>query len=160
MPLTLYRRGKVWHYSGTVAGQRLRRSTKTEDKARAQRIAAEREARHWKGHLDGPAAVLTFAQAAILYRETGKPTRYLEAIEDYWKNTPVKDITAGAVKQSAMRLFPRVSAATRNRYVIVPTQAIEAMMAQRPDDGAVWQFKHNAAKAIRALPPAGKPGGE
>ena len=39
-------------------------------------------------------------------------------------------------------------------------QAIEAMMAQRPDDGAVWQFKRNAAKAIRALPPAGKPGGE
>lgn len=124
MPLTLYRRGKVWHYSGTVAGKRLRRSTKTEDKARAQRIAAEREARHWKGHLDGPAAVLTFAQVAILYRETGKPARYLEAIEDYWKNTPVKDITAGAVKQSAMRLFPKVSGATRNRYVIVPTQAI------------------------------------
>jgi len=59
MPLTIYRRpgGKVWHYRGTVSGRRLRGSARTEDKARAQRIAAEVEARAWKRRLDGPGAL-------------------------------------------------------------------------------------------------------
>ena len=74
MPLKIYRRGEIWHYRGTVAGQLLRRSCRTADKATAQRIAAESEARQWKGRLDGPAAVLTFAQAAVMYRSAEKPT--------------------------------------------------------------------------------------
>lgn len=124
MPLNIYRRGKIWHYRGTVAGRRLRGSCKTADKATAQRVAAEKEARQWKGHLDGPEAVLTFAQAAKLYRMAEKPLRFIVPIEDYWKNTPVKQITGGAVRQSALVLYPNASGATRNRQVIVPTQAI------------------------------------
>lgn len=124
MPLKLYRRGEIWHYRGTVAGRRLRGSTGTADKATAQRIAAEKEARQWKGHLDGPEAVLSFAQAAMLYRSADKPTRFLAAVEDFWKDTPVRQITTGAVRQSALTLLPHASGATRNRQVIVPTQAI------------------------------------
>src|SRR5688500_19027979 len=124
MPLKIYRREEVWHYRGTVAGRRLRGTTGTADKATAERIAAEREARQWRGHLDGPEAVLTFAQAAILYRKAGKPTRFLTLIEDYWKDTPVRLITIGAVRQSAIELFPNASGATRNRQVVVVTQAI------------------------------------
>jgi integrase len=124
MPLKLYRRGEVWHYRGTVAGRRLRGSTGTADKTRAQRIAAQKEDRQWKGHLDGPEAVLTFAQAAIKYRAAGRSPRFLKAVEDYWKDTPVKEITSGLVRQAAMTLLPSHSGATRNRQVIVPTQAI------------------------------------
>jgi integrase len=124
MPLKLFRRGQVWHYRGTVAQRRLRGSTGTEDKATAQQIIADLEARTWKGHIHGPASVLTFAQAAILYRQAGKATRHLEPVEDYWKNTPVRQINAGAIRQSAIVLLPWQSAATRNRQVIVPTQAI------------------------------------
>ena len=124
MPLTLYRRGKIWHYRGTVAGRLLRGSTKTARKEIAQRIAAEEEQRLWKGHLDGPASVLTFAQAAGLYRLAGKQERFLRPIEDHWRDTPVKAITAGAVRQSAITLYPTAGPATRNRQAIVPTQAI------------------------------------
>lgn len=124
MPLKLFRRGQVWHYRGTVAKRRLRGSTGTEDKATAQQIIADLEARTWKGHIHGPSTVLTFAQAAILYRQAGKATRHLEPVEDYWKDTPVRQITAGAIRQSAIVLLPWQSAATRNRQVIVPTQAI------------------------------------
>ncbi|WP_287339829.1 site-specific integrase [Mesorhizobium sp.] len=60
----------------------------------------------------------------MLYRRAQKPTRFLEAVEDYWKDTPVKQITGGAVRQSAIILHPKASGATRNRQVIVPTQAI------------------------------------
>lgn len=124
MPLKLYRKGAIWHYTGTVAGRRLRGSTKTTKKDIAQRIAAQVEEREWKCHTDGPESVLTFAQASILYRQAQKPTRFLDAIEDYWKDTPVKLITSGAVRQAAIALLPNCVGATRNRNVIVPTQAV------------------------------------
>lgn len=124
MPLKVYKRGKFWHYRGTVAGRELRGSTKATDKAIAQQIAAEREAREWKGRLNGPASVLTFAQAAILYLDAGRPTRFVRGVADHWKDTPVKQITAGGVRQDAVRLLPRAAPATRNRQFIVPTQAI------------------------------------
>lgn len=60
----------------------------------------------------------------MLYRKAQKPTRFLAAVEDYWKDTPVKQITGGAVRQSAIVLHTKASGATRNRQVIVPTQAI------------------------------------
>ncbi len=75
MPLKIEKRGNIYHYIGTVAGRRLRGSTRTEDKKRAERIASEIETKQWKRHLDGPGANLTFANAAYLYRSAEKPTR-------------------------------------------------------------------------------------
>jgi integrase len=124
MPLTLYRRGKIWHYRGTVAGRRLRGSTGTASKETAQRHAASIEQKHWDGHFNGPGANLTFAQAAMMYRSAQKPDRFLRPIEDHWRDTPVRQITAGAIRSSAIALYPTAGAATRNRQVIVPTQAI------------------------------------
>lgn len=124
MPLKLYRRGKVWHYRGTVANRRLRGSTGAQDKAIAQRIAAEVENRAWRSHLDGPATHVTMAQAAIAYREAGKATRFLEEIEDHWKDTPIREITGEAVRLSARKIYPHVSPATWNRQVLTPTKAI------------------------------------
>jgi len=124
MPLKLYRRGKIWHYRGTVAGRRLRGSTGCSSKDIAAQIAAGIETRAWKRRTDGPQAVLTFAQAALMYRAAGKSTRFLDPIEDFWKDTLVKDINAGAIRASATTLYPGTSGATRNRQVIVPTQAI------------------------------------
>ncbi|WP_101341511.1 tyrosine-type recombinase/integrase [Cereibacter azotoformans] len=124
MPLTLYQRGEIWHYRGTVAGRRLRSTTGTADKKLAQRIAAEAEASAWRSHLDGPRAHVTMAQAAIAYREAGKATRFLEPIEDHWKDTPLREITGEAVRQTCRKLYPKAKPATWNRQVIAPTMAI------------------------------------
>lgn len=124
MPIKIFRRGATWHYRGTVAGRRLRGTTGTANKETAARIAAGIEAREWKRNLDGPEAVLTFAQASMLYRAAGKSSRFLERIEDYWKDTLVKDMKAGAIRQSAIELYPNAVGATRNRQAIVPTQAV------------------------------------
>lgn len=124
MPLKLRRRGKIWHYSGTIAGRRLRGSTGSQSKEIAQRVASAKEQRQWKGHLDGPASVLTFAQAAMMYRQDEKSDRYLSEVEDYWRDTPVKQITPGAIRSAAIALYPNVGPATRNRQAIVPTQAV------------------------------------
>lgn len=124
MPLKIFKRGDVYHYRGTVAGRRLRGSTKATDKEIATRAAAEIEARQWKRNFDGPEAVLTFSQAAIKYLAAGKQARFLPRISAYWKDTLVKDMTPGGIIQSARELYPRASGATRNRHVIVPTQAV------------------------------------
>jgi hypothetical protein len=124
MPLKIYKRGSLWHYRGTVAKRRLRGSTGTSNKETAVRIASDIETTTWKHRLDGPAAVLTFAQAAIAYRATGKPIRFLNRIEDYWKDTLVRDITPGGIRSAALVLYPKASGATRNRQAIVPMQAI------------------------------------
>lgn len=124
--LDIYRRkgSKIWSYAGTIAGRRVRGSTGTTDKERAKRIAAEREAEIWRGDLDGPSAVLTFAKASMLYRAAGKETKYLVPIEDYWKDTLIKDIKAGAIKQMAIDIYPNAAPQTRNRQGITPCQAV------------------------------------
>lgn len=124
MPLKLFKRDGVWHYSGTVAGRRLRKSTGTTDKIVAARIAAKVENKHWNSHLDGPQESLTFPQAVELYLKANKSDKYLGKIEDHWKNAKVKDMTAGAIRQSAIELYPGCSGATLNRQVITPTQAV------------------------------------
>ncbi len=123
MPLKLKKRGEIWHYTGTVAGRRLRGSTKTSQKSEAEKFTNEVESRELQGRRD-PGSVLTFAQAAIEYRKMGKVPRYLELVEDHWKDTLVKDITRGAMKRAAIELLPKGSGAYRNRAVIVPTQAV------------------------------------
>ena len=124
MPLKIKKRGEVYHYSGTVAGQRLRGTTGTAIKEIAQQIAAREEARAWKCDLHGPEAVLTFADAAVLYRRGGKPTRFLDRVEDHWKDTLVTDIKPGNIRQAAIDAYPKAAPQTRNRQFIVPTQAI------------------------------------
>jgi integrase len=124
MPLRLKKRGDIWWYSGTVAGRRLRGSTKTTQKAEAERIANEVESTQLAGRRD-PGSILTFAQAAIEYRaHRDTVPRYLEMVEDYWKDTPVREITKGALKRAALALQPKATGATRNRSVIVPTSAV------------------------------------
>jgi integrase len=123
MPLKLRKRGEIWHYSGTVAGRRLRGSTKTALKDQAEHVANEAERRALQGDRD-PGSVLTFAQASIEYRKVHGEPKYLVMVEDYWRDTLVKDITRGALKRAAVALLPKAKGAYRNRAVIVPTTAV------------------------------------
>src|SRR5580704_13020453 len=45
----------------------------------------------------------------------GKQTWFLDRIEDYWKDTVVRDMTRGDIRQVALALYSKASAATRNR---------------------------------------------
>lgn len=126
MPLKLFRRkgSENWHYRGSAGGQRFRGSTGTPDKDIALQLVSGKEHRAWKRRLDGPASVTTFANAVNLYLDAKKPTRFVEKIANYWKNTLIQAITKGGIIQSAIVLYPHHSGATRNRQVIVPTMAI------------------------------------
>lgn len=124
MPLTLYKRGNTWHYRGTVEGERLRGTTGLSNKAAAERFIIEKAAEFINEKKSGRKNTLTFAKAALLYRKAGKPTRFIDRMEDHWTNTPVTEITSGKVKAAAIEIYPNATGSTRNRHVIVPTQAV------------------------------------
>lgn len=150
MPLKLYLRNGVWNYRGTIGPaerrSRLRGSCKTADKDIAARQIAEIEANYWKGHFDGPGAVLTFGRAAQLYRDAGKSDRFLSRIVDHFKETLVKDIKAGTIRQMAIELYPNCTGASRNRMGIVPAQAVINFAAESElcDPIKVRRFKVEA----------------
>ncbi|MBI6630702.1 tyrosine-type recombinase/integrase [Pontibaca salina] len=123
MSLTLTKRGRIWHYSGTVAGRRLRGTTGATEKEIAQRFAAEVEHRAWQRRFDGPGAGLTMAQTFTAYLDTGKSDRFLAKLASYWKNARVEGITPEAIRRSARMIYPNAQPATWNRQVIVPTAA-------------------------------------
>ena len=148
MPLKLYKRGKVWHYRGTVAGRLLRGSAKTQSKEAAQRIAANAEQKAWDGHLN-PKGAITFAQAAILYRQAEKSDRFLRRLEDYWRDTLVQSISPGAIRSAAIALYPSAGPATRNRQAIVPTQAVINHAASHDLCGHIRVERFETKKAIK-----------
>ncbi|MEM9714927.1 MAG: site-specific integrase [Pseudomonadota bacterium] len=123
MPLKIHRRGKVWHYAGTVAKRRIRGSTGTSQKQTAERIAAEVEAKAWKRHLDGPGADLTMAQAFHAYLDAGRSDRFLLKLAEHWKDTLVSEMTPNSIRIAAKKIYPNASEPTWNRQVIKPTQA-------------------------------------
>jgi integrase len=129
MPLKLYRRGKIWYYSGTVGPRGRRKSFRdcscyTTDKDIAARQVSEVEAAYWQGHFDGPEAILTFADAARAYRAAGKSSRFLDKVEEHFGFTLVKDISEGAIHEMAKKLYPTATGASLNRMAIVPAQAV------------------------------------
>lgn len=126
MPLKIYRRkgSQIYNYRGTIAGRRIRGTTGTTDKVRAERIAAKRETEQWDSDLNGPGSVLTFAKAAMLYRAAGKENKHLAKIEDYFTDTLINKIKAGTIKQMAIDIYPNTGPQTRNRQAITPAQAV------------------------------------
>ena len=126
MPLKIYRRkgSDIWHYRGTLAGYRLRGSTRTANKEAAQRIASAVEDKFWKRGLDGKEKALTWPKAVALYIGAGKSSRFLTKLTKHWGDARIADINSGSVKQAGTDLYPKAKNSTRNRQVIVPTVAV------------------------------------
>ena len=122
--LKLKKRGGIWYVHGTIAGRRIRQSTRTGDRRRAEEIAAQLEARLWKGAVYGEEAVRTFEEAALSYLEAGGEGRFLPLLLRHFRGRQVAAIKPGEVVQAAIRLYPDASAATRNRQVITPMRAV------------------------------------
>src|SRR5215471_8036643 len=135
MPLSLYRRGTIWHYRGTVgpAGRRkkLRGSCHTSDRDTAAREVAAIEKRYWDGHFHGPAAILTFEQACTLFLADGKSGRFLQPVRDYLGDTLVRDITPARIKAMANELYGHCTNASKNRLGIAPAQTVINYAAEK-----------------------------
>lgn len=128
MPVKLIKRGRIWHIDDTLGppGGRIhiRQSTKNDDKAKAQRYAADIESKIWNGRFAGAEAILTFAEAVKLYRAAGKDSKFLEPVETYLRDWLVKDIKPSTLRQMALELFPGNSGASMNRRALTPAQSV------------------------------------
>lgn len=115
---------KNYWTDGTVAGERVRQSLGTGDKAVADQLTAALALRLWKRHQFGDEAVRTFEEAALAYQEAGGEGRFLAPLLRHFKGRVLGSIKPGEVRTAAQKLYPGSSPATWNRQGIVPARAV------------------------------------
>lgn len=133
MPLKLVKRhgSPCWYLRGSVRGVAVDESTKTPDREQAEALRAKREWEIVNRQIGGNRAVATFLEAAVSYLENGGEARYVKALIDHFKTTPLSQIGQAEVDACARRLFPRLAPATINRKVFTPVSAIMMHAAKR-----------------------------
>lgn len=109
---------------GTFNGKRIRKSLGARDPERAQEQCALYEAKLWKRHNFGEAAVRTFEEAAVSYLEQGGERRYVANVLKHFKGRAVGSIMPAEIRGAALVLYPKATAATRNRQVVTPARSI------------------------------------
>lgn len=128
MPLKLYKRGAVWWISGTVHGQTVRESARTNDKEVAEAIRIKREAGLVSDHVYGPKATRTFAQGVESYLKAGGDPRFIGTEEDgllgHFYSDKLKDIKQNDLDEAARILYPDATPETRNRQCYTPFIAV------------------------------------
>jgi integrase len=122
--LKLDERDGIWYAVGTFNGRRIRTSLKTRVQERAQEQLALYEAKLWKRHNFGEAAVRTFEEAALSYLEQGGEGRYVPKVLKHFKGRAVGSIMPAEIRGAALALYPKANAATRNRQAITPARSI------------------------------------
>jgi integrase len=135
MPLKLYSpRGRSPYYSvrGTYLGVYVNRSTKAGKRALAIKALRqiERDIESGAFAVKGEA---TFASAAMSYMNAGGDRRFLKPLLEHFRDEPISRIDQAAVDGAALVLYPRASAATRNRQVYTPVCAILRRAGERRD---------------------------
>ncbi|MGK7753753.1 tyrosine-type recombinase/integrase [Roseovarius sp. C03] len=155
--LKLWRRNNAgnWIIRGQVEGERIHKSTGTDQRrlAEAQRIRLEAEILERRAY--GRAATVTFAEAALTYIESGGETRFLaRIIEHFGPDKLLRDVDNDAVNIAARALYPDCAPATIDRQLVTPISAVVTMAAE---DGLcqLRKFRKRAKdnKRIRWLTP-------
>lgn len=114
----------VWHVSGTVAGERVRKSLGTRDEKTAQQLKADYEAKLWKRHQLGEEAVRTFEEAAISYMKNGGEAKFLPPILKHFKGRVIGSIKPAELRAMANVIYAGRAPSTKNRQAIVPARAV------------------------------------
>jgi integrase/recombinase XerD len=134
MSLELKRRkgSKHWYLRGTVRGQSVFETTGTDDKAAAEAIRIQREARLLKDSVYGKQASVTFAEAALSYLAGGGSPRFLGEEKDgrwtgligHFYHRPLHTIGQDDLNAAALKLYPTSEPDTRNRQCFTPFIAV------------------------------------
>lgn len=126
MGLELIRRGPsgAWHAYGSVLGHRIRRSTQTNNREEARRIADKWAQEIIDRETLGEAAVCTFAAAVAHYVRTGGEVRFLEPLVRRWGEWRISAITQAEVAKAAHDLYPGCKPSHHVRVVYTPLIAV------------------------------------
>lgn len=140
MPLKLTRRSgsPFWWLAGTVAGQRIRESTGTDQRGLAEEIRATREAAIVRRAILGAAPRVTFAQAAASYLEHAGPhspgtlARLHRILLQLGPKLACDEVDQARLDEACSALLRKGAApATRLREVITPVRAVLGHAARR-----------------------------
>jgi integrase len=116
-------KSKNWTIRGTYLGVRVDQTTRTPDKRLAQKRLTQIRDEIERGVFARPGAP-TFASAALKYIEAGGEERFVLPLAEHFGSTPLTAIDQDAIDAAAIALYPRGTAATRNRQVYSPVSAI------------------------------------
>ncbi|MXV43504.1 tyrosine-type recombinase/integrase [Saccharibacter sp. 17.LH.SD] len=140
MPLKLIKRpdSTFWHIIGTVNGRRIRESTGTSSKKRAEEYRAKRESQAWQESIYGAKSVVTFSHAVLAYLEAeprGEGTKaYLRRLLDFFHDTRLIDINQEKLDEAYKVILKKgihSSQATKKRAVNTPVCAVMRFAAHR-----------------------------
>lgn len=164
MPLRLSRRpdSSVWWITGTVNGERIRRSSGTADRRVAEELRVNLEAGIHRARIYGVRAVVTWEQAVASYIEANPPSpgtaAFLLRLTDHLGRTPLAEIDQARADTAIAALTrPNAAPATKLRNVIVPLRAVLSHAARRQwCDPPILETPKGAAgtKRTRWLTPA------
>ncbi len=137
MPLTLTRRGTVWHIVGTVAGRRIRQSAGTSDRALADAARIKLENELLVRSIHGEKGFVTFGEAADSYlrserRSPSTAGHIARLLTHFGPATRLKDIGQVEVDRAYRAILkPDAKGATKVRNVLTPLRAVMAHAAVR-----------------------------
>lgn len=136
MPLTLVRRGGIWHASGTVAGRRIRQSLGTADRRLADEARAKLEAELFRRSVHGEKGLVTFPEAVESYLRaeprSAATAGYVARLMQHFGTTALGKIDQVALDRAYRALLaPDAAGATKQRAVLTPLRAILEHAARR-----------------------------
>lgn len=117
---------KNWYIFGSLDGQKIEKSTGTNDRQLAKEVLADfletyRKAKKVK-------KFMSFGQAAERYLDYRKPsiedTRRVNRLCALIGNKPIMDVVQDDVYRIAQIIYPNAKASTKNRYIITPASTI------------------------------------
>lgn len=154
MPLKLYiRPNGIYHIRGTVQGRRVDESARTRVKAEAEAIRAQLEADLFKRAIYGDKSVATFAEAATVYLEAGKPADHLEALILEIGLTKLSVIDQNFVDRLAKKMKPNAAPATLIRQIYTPISAVMNFSAPKLCDAVKFSKPKGAGARVDFLTP-------
>ncbi|WP_340647544.1 tyrosine-type recombinase/integrase [Phenylobacterium sp.] len=154
MPLKLYPRPNgIFHIRGTVQGRRVDESARTRIRAEAEALRAKLEADIFKRAVYGDKSVATFAEAAAIYMEAGKPNDHLATLIAEIGLRKLSDIDQNFVDTLAKRLKPKGAPATRIRQIYTPISSVMNFSAPKLCDPVRFAKPKGAGKRVDQMTP-------
>lgn len=125
MPLKIHRRPSgIYHIRGTFEGRRVDQSAGTRQREIADKKRAALERAILDEAIHGPRAVVSFAEAALAYMESGGEARFLRPAIELFGTRLVAEIGQAEMNALALAAYPGAAPATINRQVITPVSAV------------------------------------
>lgn len=134
--LHIFLRGKTYYLRGTIAGQRIFESLRTDSKAIAEEARINRQFELQRHAVHGTKPEVTFAAAAAAYLEheqrSGTTRAYVrKLLLHFGERTTCRDINQDAVDRAGKTICPKAKPQSVRRQVVTPLTAILSFASRR-----------------------------